>query len=81
MNPAPLQKTIAEGAGACGLAAAMFGQRALEYDRVVAVVCGGCIDNELLADIIRNVDESNSKTEGGDRSATYLDNNDQRQRL
>ena len=27
------QKTVAEGAGACGLAAAMFGRRALEYDR------------------------------------------------
>ena len=63
------QKTVAEGAGACGLAAAMFGQRALEYDRAVAVVCGGCIDNELLAEILRNVDDSNSRCGrgGGDR--------------
>ena len=62
------QKTVAEGAGACGLAAAMFGQKALEYDRAVAVVCGGCIDNELLAEILRNVDESNrGRGGGGDR--------------
>ena len=47
----------------------MFGRRALEYDRVVAVVCGGCIDNEVLGSILRNVDDSNSKCggAGGDR--------------
>ena len=45
----------------------MFGRRALEYERVVAVVCGGCIDNEVLGSILRNVDDSNSKPGGGDR--------------
>ena len=45
----------------------MFGRRAVEYERVVAVVCGGCIDNEVLGSILRNVDDSNSKPGGGDR--------------
>ena len=47
----------------------MFGRRALEYERVVAVVCGGCIDNEVLGSILRNVDDSNSMCGGGDRLA------------
>ena len=60
-------KTVAEGAGACSLAAAMFGQKAMQYDRAVVLVSGGSINNELLLNILRNVDESNSKCGRGDR--------------
>ena len=31
------------------------------FDRVVAVVCGGCIDREVLMEIIDKVDQSKSK--------------------
>lgn len=47
-----LEKTVAEGAGAIALAAAMSGQLPLAGKRVVAVVSGGNIDVNLLARII-----------------------------
>ena len=53
-------KIVAEGAGACGLAAAMFSPKALEYDRIVAVVCGGCIDTKVLFRILNDVESSPS---------------------
>ena len=51
-------KIVAEGAGACGLAAAMFSPKALDYDRIVAVVCGGCIDTQVLLRILADVESS-----------------------
>jgi threonine dehydratase len=47
-----LEKTVAEGAGAAGLAAALRGELALDGKRVVAVVSGGNIDVNLLSRII-----------------------------
>ena len=61
-------KVVAEGAGACGLAAAMFHEKALEYDRIVAVVCGGCIDTKELFRILTDVETSCSAT-----GPTHLD--------
>jgi threonine dehydratase len=47
-----LEKTVAEGAGAIALAAAMSGQLPLAGKRVVVVVSGGNIDVNVLARII-----------------------------
>jgi len=47
-----LEKTVAEGAGAAALAAALQGELSLEDKRVVIVVSGGNIDVNLLSRII-----------------------------
>ncbi|MFI5306757.1 MAG: threonine ammonia-lyase [Polyangiales bacterium] len=47
-----LEKTVAEGAGAAALAAALQGELGLEGKRVVVVVSGGNIDVNLLSRII-----------------------------
>lgn len=45
-------RIVAEGAGACPVAAAMFGPVKPNWKRVVAVVCGGCIDTKVLTGIL-----------------------------
>ncbi|KAK3264451.1 hypothetical protein CYMTET_26805 [Cymbomonas tetramitiformis] len=47
-------RIVAEGAGACPVAAALFGplENLKDYKKVVAVVCGGCIDTKVLTDIL-----------------------------
>merc|ERR1740124_746118 len=45
-------KVVAEGAGACPVAAAMFGPVEEGWKKVVAVVCGGCIDTDVLMRIL-----------------------------
>merc|ERR1711972_633949 len=49
-------RLVAEGAGACPVAAAMFGPVKSEWKNVVAVVCGGCIDTKVLKSILENED-------------------------
>ena len=46
------QKLIAEGAGAVGVAAAMFGKLPLKGKKVVAIVSGGNIDVNILSRVI-----------------------------
>lgn len=46
------QKLIAEGAGAVGVAAAMFGKLPIEGKKVVCVVSGGNIDVNILSRVI-----------------------------
>jgi threonine dehydratase len=46
------EKTLAEGAGAAGLAALLHGKTSLRDQRVAVVVCGGNIDVTLLSRII-----------------------------
>eukprot|EP00756_Hemistasia_phaeocysticola_P046615 Hpha_TRINITY_DN2040_c0_g1::TRINITY_DN2040_c0_g1_i1::g.82882::m.82882/K01754/E4.3.1.19, ilvA, tdcB; threonine dehydratase len=47
-------RVVAEGAGACSVAAAMFGphEEMKKYKKVVAVVCGGCLDTTELLRIL-----------------------------
>ena len=53
-------RVVAEGAGACSLAAAMFNTKALEYDRIIAIVCGGSIHNNELFRILAAVEKSSA---------------------
>jgi hypothetical protein len=52
---------VSTGAGGCAVAAAMFGEEvkknydAGKYRRIVAVVCGGCMDTEVLMRICGKV--------------------------
>eukprot|EP00441_Pelagodinium_beii_P043755 CAMPEP_0197638572 /NCGR_PEP_ID=MMETSP1338-20131121/13461_1 /TAXON_ID=43686 ORGANISM="Pelagodinium beii, Strain RCC1491" /NCGR_SAMPLE_ID=MMETSP1338 /ASSEMBLY_ACC=CAM_ASM_000754 /LENGTH=697 /DNA_ID=CAMNT_0043211171 /DNA_START=52 /DNA_END=2145 /DNA_ORIENTATION=+ len=45
-------RTVAEGAGACAVAAAMFGEGAKKFKKVVCVVCGGCLDSSKLVEFL-----------------------------
>eukprot|EP00931_Biecheleriopsis_adriatica_P089129 TRINITY_DN63306_c0_g1_i1.p1 TRINITY_DN63306_c0_g1~~TRINITY_DN63306_c0_g1_i1.p1 ORF type:complete len:746 (-),score=145.52 TRINITY_DN63306_c0_g1_i1:82-2004(-) len=45
-------RIMAEGAGACSVAAAMFGEGAKQFKKVVCVVCGGCLDSSKLVDFL-----------------------------
>jgi threonine dehydratase len=47
-----IEKTVAEGAGAAGLAAVLAHRRRFQGKRVGLVLCGGNIDPLMLADII-----------------------------
>ncbi|NOT63795.1 MAG: pyridoxal-phosphate dependent enzyme, partial [Acidobacteria bacterium] len=48
-----IEKTVAEGGGAAGLAAVLFKKIAnLENQRVAIIICGGNIDPNLLSQII-----------------------------
>ena len=59
-------RIVAEGAGACSVAAAMFGEEAKTLDKVVCVVCGGCLDSSTLIDIInRHGDEAATELASG----------------
>ena len=46
-------RIVPEGAGACSVAAAMFGPVQPTWKKVVAVVSGGCIDTNVLTQILR----------------------------
>ena len=55
-------KIIAEGAGACPVAAALNDMCGKEAKKIVCVVCGGGIDSDKLATILQgNVPENSSK--------------------
>lgn len=45
-------RVVAEGAGAVSVAAAMFGPVPKAWKKVVAVVCGGCLDSAVLMRIL-----------------------------
>jgi ornithine cyclodeaminase len=70
-------KVVAEGAGACGAAACMFGAEVVQkqYTKVVAVVCGGGIDTSVLFDIVSKISAAaqGGDEEGGNRYLNYVE--------
>jgi len=64
-------RVVGEGAGACPVAAAMFGREVVErgYKKVVCVVSGGCLNNAKLIEIL----EARAMGDSHDMAANGID--------